>query len=315
MAVIINNVWIGEGALGALEKFNIYSWRALGHHVNLFTYRSHTVAHTPKSLGLEEGDATVIGLAARLQLDEYFDDGEEERNPKNLVRLTRAISRRWLQAIPRGEPPTRDHIYNMVDLTKSYVGATERGIVLDLKVGPSPHLAAYEACFAEKFISYTRGSNTAERPENQCIGTMQDDNELRCRYAENFALQVQTNRGDLEAVGGHERSWFNAITGWHGRAFAATRAGMDVARTPPPTRGSIDSFAVSEIGAPGHGPFRVFKRADDQTNKSGGGTKKSEVKVLAEEVWKKELSNSGGDKDLLAKAKAAMQALPTDKLW
>jgi hypothetical protein len=36
---------------------------------------------------------------------------------------------------------------------------------------------------------------------------------------------------------------------------------------------------------------------------------------LAEEVWKKELSNSGGDKDLLAKAKAAMQALPTDKLW
>ena len=35
--ITINYVWLGSNPLGPLEKFNIASWRAFGHEVNLYT--------------------------------------------------------------------------------------------------------------------------------------------------------------------------------------------------------------------------------------------------------------------------------------
>src|SRR6185437_15650373 len=185
MPVIINNVWMGTRALGPMEKFNIYSWRALGHSVVLYTYHfTADTAHTLDSLGL---------------------------------------------------------------------------------------------------------------------------NVLRCKYATSFETQISTNFGGM--VGGHDGSWFNAITGFHQRAFKATGAGIDVAKQPPSSAATIEQYQVPEIGAVSNGPFRVFKKAFDQTNKSSvAATTAKQVKDLCKDVWRMELqpSKSHGDGGFLDKVKAAM---------
>jgi hypothetical protein len=206
----------------------------------------------------------------------------------------------------------------MVDLTKSYLGGTQRGIVLDMKVGPSVHLQDYADSFNRKLISYTRGRNTAGGlPENQSMGTMQDSDELRKEYAERFNAKVKSLAGASP-----NKAWFDALTGAHGRSYEQTRKWLDVA-TKTPSGGEADvakrakledkatsTYEVGEPGGTSWGPFRVLKAAGDQTNKGGAKSNPNTVPNLAEDVWSRELSGSDGDAAFIRKAQAAMQAMP-----
>ena len=310
--IIINFVWLGNSVFGPLEKFNLYSWRALGHTVNIYSYPFAGVDHhTLDSLGLEQGDAKVIQLKDILTED---DNAEGNDNPKMSLSDARSVLKRWLGDIPKEVPPKRDHIFNMVDLTKSYIGGTRQGIVLDVKVGPSVHLQAYAESFRKYLISYTRGGNTAEVPENQCIGTMQESETLRLAYAQAFNAKIKGQKyrpGLLDAKA--TESWFNALTSFHGQSYKKTGEGLDVATMSPTGEGDVDNpvkgYSVSEPGPRGQGPFRVFKRATDQTNKAGLKTKPEEVKRLAAEVYT-ELVESGGNSDFLQKVFTAQKAMP-----
>ena len=71
MALIINYVWLGCGALGQLEKFNIYCWRAKGHAVAIYTHHfTSGTSHTVNTLGLEAGDADVYVMPTVLGEDD-----------------------------------------------------------------------------------------------------------------------------------------------------------------------------------------------------------------------------------------------------
>ena len=305
-ALIINNVWLGDGKLGPLERFNLFSWRALGHSVNIFAHRFDGKEPTLAGLGLEEGDAEVISLSTVLNEDR---DAESD-TPAGSFGTGRAILKSWLSH-PRSENEDvrRVHTFNLVDLTKSYIGGTRRGIVLDMKVGPSLHLEDYAPVFFQKMISYTRGGQTLG-PENQSVGTMQESDELRKRYAESFNKALRMTMKDQP-----EDTWFNLLTATHGRSYVNTKKWLDTAAELPsgkvrPTTGS--PYSVSEPGSsPGHGPFRVFKDATDQTNKDVKfKTKPSQVKKLATNAVEDELRPSGVDQAFLEKARQAMEALP-----
>lgn len=300
--MIINYVWIGDGELGELEKFNIYSWLALGHKVNIFFY--HFKLETPNDisgLGLDVNgkNLELINMREVLDKDSVHDMEEEERDtdfrnhaPEKLMTDTRNLMKDWFTVSPEEVPKAskRDHIYNLVDLTKSYIGATRRGIVLDMKVGPSPHLQDYAPAFQEKFVSATRGGNTFGPPENFMMGTMQEGQDLRQKYAHRFnrnASQLDKDTDSLlkeKKVGKH----FNSITSYHGRATLGTKNWLNVAEEAPDgtkidRKGRLnDDYAVEEPGAIGHGPFRVFKDPSDQTNKSNSiKTDPAYVKELA----------------------------------
>jgi hypothetical protein len=299
MAVKVNHVWFGEAPLGALDKFNVYSWRALGHEVTIYAHQWNGSPHNEGSLELSVGSGVQVkDLSTILAKD---DTGRTAILPN-----TRALLKGWIQATNKKKPSDIDPIYNMVDLTKSYIGGTRQGIVLDLKVGPSPHLDAYENAFGRKFVSYTRGGNTAGGPENQCIGTMEKADTIRSQYAAGFEKRVTTNLDGLRTNPNGKH--YNLITGYHGFGFNAT-PNIDVAtKTPEGKPVGQDEYVVGEIREQGHGPFRVFKAAADQTNKATGKTTPEEVVALCQQVWEKELKNK--DLPFLAEVEKALQALP-----
>ena len=320
MALIINYVWLGCGALGQLEKFNIYCWRAKGHAVAIYTHHfTSGTSHTVNTLGLEAGDADVYVMPTVLGED---DGATGVDNPIVAMANSREILKDWLaKAVAKGKDNvTMDNIYNMADLTKSYVGATRRGIDIDFKVGPSPHVAAYEAegCFTDKFISYSRGGKTATGGvENQCIGTMQEANTLRLEYAKEFDKKfVNSLLGSTIELwkGEFDRKSCDKLTAYHGKSFTAAKPNIDVTMEAPSKSQIRDKFKVSEIVHSNwsFGPFRVFKRATEQSNStgSGAGTSKLEVKRLAQDVWQKELQNCGGSTTFIDKAGAAKTSMP-----
>lgn len=285
MPLQINYVWFGNGALGGLEKFNIYSWRAMGATVTVYACKWDTSGHNASSLGVK--DVKVVDLY------QYVKNDTNANVPK-----TRELLTAWLDAA-KDAPPARvnEHVFNVVDLAKSYICSTQVGIVMDLKVGPSPHLAAYQDCLDKKFVSYTRGGQTATLPENQCMGTMATG--VRDNYAKKLELTVTAKTKDLDPYPGYKssptESHFNQITSWHGKSanhvkFVDTaQLGPDGA-APPKGKGGLSVYQVREIaGEMGHGPFRVFKRAKDQTNKpSSVPTTPADVLKLATWVWENE---------------------------
>lgn len=306
MAVQVNHVWFGDDPLGALDKFNVYSWRALGHEVTIYAHRWNGIPHNEDSLGLSGSGVKVEDLSTIL--------AEDDDNRTATLPNTRALLKGWIEATKKEKPSGSDPIYNMVDLTKSYIGGTRQGIVLDLKVGPSPHLAAYEDAFGRNFVSYTRGGNTAAGPENQCIGTMEKADTIRGKYAAKFEGKVTANLdGERGLRTAPAESHFNLITGFHGQGFNAAKPNIIDVATQAPGGGAVGGqYVVEEIRQPGHGPFRVFKAAEDQSNKSSPvKTKPGEVVALCRQVWDKELKNNeGADKELLAEVEKAMKALP-----
>lgn len=306
--IIINYVWLGNNALTHLEKFNISSWRALGHDVNIYILPFASKApQTSEELGLEASDATVIPLTSILSDDESIEDAE---NPKKKLTDARLTLKNWIEKLPADVNPTKEHIYNMVDMAKSYIGGTRQGIVLDMKVGPSVHLQDFVESFYTKLISYTRGGNTfGDLPENQCIGTMQETDELRNLYATKFNERVKTGLSAADP----NKLWFNLITGYHGQSYQQSQNWLDVATKKPDGKPNEDGFKVSEPGGYGHGPFRVFKNASDQSNRSGGKTDPNSVFFIAEEALK-ELREGNGDATFIKKAGDALSNFPRKKL-
>lgn len=328
----INYVWMGKGPLSPLERFNIYSWRCLGYSVAIYTFHfTPGEAFTFSSLGLSLGervqrtgpgyhDLTVLhddGLALHdmptlLREDEYEDDGTGA-DPRRLCRdMRRLLSTlygvaldplRGVNAVGLDPETRRDQIFNIVDLTKSYLGATRRGLTMDFKVGPSPHLAAYEPYFDTKFISYRRGNLTAPgTPENQCLGTNQALNTIRCKYATHFNKWVTgwsenprvvipaASVGILETPRGKH---YDKITITHAKFFSSFQSKRDCLNV---TLEAPDGSAIGErytfkgiADEKGVGPFRVFKKASDQTNQdSGEKTTPRDVKLIAAEVMRAE---------------------------
>jgi hypothetical protein len=203
-----------------------------------------------------------------------------------------------------------------------------------MKVGPSKHLDAYLDTFDKKFVSYTRGRNTAaDKPENQCMGTMEMGNALRTKYQKGFEGKIPVDKPNPQNENDalftkmkktHKSKWFDEITGWHQAASKAVGF-IDTAKCRPdgsadPVRsemkGKIEvktrEYDVVEIQGmdPGHGPFRVFKRPDDQSNKGGdaGKTPPAHVRNLALDAWK-ELQGQM-EEPWKAAAKTALDAIP-----
>ena len=119
---------------------------------------------------------------------------------------------------------------------------------------------------------------------------MRESDELRKLYSVSFNKTL-TEKMRLEP----EETWFGIFTATHGRSYANTKKWLDTAVQLPsgtnrPPTGS--PYSVSEPGSsPGHGPFRVFKDASDQTNKDVRfKTKPSQVKKLAGDVVSDELT-------------------------
>jgi hypothetical protein len=311
----INYVWFG-GDLGPLDKFNIYSWKALGHDVTVYASKWDTTAHNAGSLKLKDVD--VEDLYTHITKD------KNAHLPK-----TRELLLAWLEAAKK-DPPKKvgtdipPHVFNVGDLSKTYIAASQAGIVLDLKVGPSPHVAAYLDCLDAKFVSYTRGAQTAERPENQCAGTVKA-NALRDAYAKGFELAATAKQKDSDPYEGYKSaptgSHFDKITGWHGKGSAAAKfvdtalKGPDGQLPKPDAKSKLSPYVVREIaGENGHGPFRVFKRAKDQTNKpSSVPTTKKDQWELADWVLKNELKKATVEeknKKFLTEVENAFAALP-----
>jgi hypothetical protein len=195
----------------------------------------------------------------------------------------------WAHGLDGDPDLKRDQIFNMVDLTKSYVAATRRGLVMDFKIGPSPHLADYAAEFAEKFISFRRGSLMGPGlPENQCLGTMQDANTIRCLYAGYFNGKVQNDVGNLKTK--PKNKFYDFFTSTHANFFAFIKYRkhtLNVTLQAPNGAAIGSRYKFHEFeGAQNQGPFRVFKKAGDQTNQSSGEkTTPAEVRALAQYVW------------------------------
>lgn len=290
-SLIINYVWLGNRALGPLEKFNIYSWRALGHTVNIYTLRFDDRVANAHDLGINPGEANIVDLRSQLA----FDDTVGGDSPKARIGNGRRILESMDKAIPTvtSQDENRDLIYNMVDMAKSYIGATQRGIVLDLKVGPSEHLTHYRESFSRSFVSYSRAGKTGNEVENQSMGTMDPTDEMRMIYAATFNDNLQ---GHMETRDGMmlnpKKAWFNQITGYHGKAFQSLEGRrLDVAtKSPDGAPRPEGAFKVSEPKAPGHGPFRVFKAAGEQTNQGQSLTQPKDITSLADEVLKTQLT-------------------------
>ena len=313
--ITINYVWLGSNPLGPLEKFNIASWRAFGHEVNLYTIPFFgNPKRTYESLGITAEDATIFDLATILKEDDAVTDVND---PKKALSDTRKTLTKWLSEVPNIVRPASNHmdqIYNTVDVTKSYIGGTRKGIVIDIKVGPSPHLNNYIESFSKNFISYTRAGKTAENlPENQCMGTMQDTNELRLAYANSFNERMKA-LAEVDV----KTKWFDKITGYHGNAciaiYNSTKQFIDVATQKEDGTPVGNNYPVGEPGGSSHGPFRVFKTAYIQSNQGGAGSNNDDniIKDLAGDVLKKELPKGNNFTD---KAKLAQEALPKKALW
>ena len=212
----------------------------------------------------------------------------------------------WLGAW--GQTPVKEgydlgnHRFNIVDVAKSYIGGTQCGIVLDLKVGPSLHLLKYTSVFKTKFVSYSRGlgsGNTPDgMPENQCMGTMEKSGRLRGIYALYMEEYFENKEGTM--LESYDGKWFNKITQFHWRSWAKMEKdgglAFNVSRQPPleiEVESAIEKekkelgdvsgvtarleaykkimrkdYLVREMGVdPNYGPFRVFKDPGEQSHR------------------------------------------------
>ena len=285
MDLTINFVWIGPGGLGWVEKFMIYSWREWKCAVNLFTHRTGSKAvHDLESLGLPEGLCTIYDLPTIMANDAQEPGGK-----------TRAVLATWYtKVIPEWKSGGKEQVFNMVDLTKSYIAMTRVGVVFDIKVAPSVHIEKYvnSGVFSKYFVSYKR----ANVLENQCMGTMMDlaSGNAREKYGKGFESAMFTKssaHGELNPLAMKDnigKSWFPVATDAHkkacgGRTKFGITGDMNGLRSAwfdiGPYGASIhkSELLIADAGFTGidgadYGPIRIFKREWDQTNKQGNQT-------------------------------------------
>jgi hypothetical protein len=270
----INFVWVGAKQLGWLERFLIYAWRRWNCEVYLFSYRGPDVQHGPESLGLPDGVCRLIDLPDILaQDDNSYGMGMDD---VEYTAPLRQVLRSWCtERILPWDSGGQTQIYNMVDLTKSYLAATRTGMVIDLKIGPSSHLSRYieAGVFENHFVSFERAGIT----ENQCMGSMRLASDFRLEYARHvmgWLFQDRCAVGTMQAKP-HDR-WFNEITGGHNRAcvFGKRKLNfLDISTNGKAVHSSKYRISNADVdgvsGEKSYGPLRNFKSASDQTNKSG----------------------------------------------
>ena len=143
---------------------------------------------------------------------------------------------------------------------------------MDTKVGPSEHLPRYVSTFGSKFISYSRGNKATARYENQCMGTMEESDEMRKLYASKFNGQLKQYLHEYKTK--QEMKWCDNITNWHGRALTMDKLAprtLDAATQDEEGKelNGKKGYTVTEPGGSGSGPFRVYKPAGVQTNQGG----------------------------------------------
>jgi hypothetical protein len=273
----INFVWIGPKPLGWLERFLIYAWRRWNCEVVLYAHRGPNRQHGPESLGLPDGVCRIIDLPGILAQDD--ESGGMGMDDVEFAEPIRDVLQGWCtKPLLPWDEGGQTQIYNMVDLTKSYIAATRRGVVLDLKIGPSPHLKTYvdAGVFENHFISYERAGIV----ENQCMGSMRLESDFRLEYAKRIKSRLVPTPVDRAKMKAQPYdAWFNEITSGHSTACVfgkKTLKYLEIAsggRAEHLKRYQIANASVVGIaGEQFYGPLRIFKRSDDQTNKGGAKT-------------------------------------------
>ena len=174
----INFVWISPGdpenmRLKPSDRFNMFSWRALGFHVKIFTHRRDyeqdlsSNVHSLLTLGF--GSESLEGIEV-IELRQFLETSSPTVDAANNMRR---VLLAWFEANDEMEPTPwlkngvwKDITFNAVDLTKSYLAAVLPGLTMDSKVGPSEHFVTYASngVFNKYFVSFTRGGNTFGRP-------------------------------------------------------------------------------------------------------------------------------------------------------
>ncbi|AGC48095.1 hypothetical protein MYSTI_06822 [Myxococcus stipitatus DSM 14675] len=246
----INCVWIGDGLINHLSAFNILSWISCGWTVTLYKHPA-VQADAPVSAlfpldaraafdELEEGDLSVVSLTDALAPE------------TDVMPNARALLLQWIENIGVGYTS-----YAIGDLTKSFIAGTRVGIVLDLKIGPSPYLPDYPAePFLNNFISFTRAG--AGGVENQCLGSFNLD--ASNKYGRNFDAGVMFRLGGATfKVKTEAEGVFGSITGMHQNAFNKMRFGGGAKGTDVKTW-DADKWSFPElVGTTNSGPFRVYQ--------------------------------------------------------
>lgn len=294
MNLTINFVWVGQKKLGWLECFMIYAWRLWGCSVNVFThYPNSDKTHDHESLGLPPHVVEVHDLPSLIE------DGE------TLPKVREVLAAWFDTRMPAWSEGGQLLTFNTVDLCKSFLAATQRGIVMDLKIGPSPHIKRYvdTGIFGASFIGCKRVGTI----ENQLMGSMNEDDADRATYGEGFETALFAKRIVSEVKGSPFGEWFPQATAAHNRAMGAGKFSL-----PEGLRGSW--FDIGKYGKKAHGtrlnihdadfvgiakeedfgPVRIFKREDDQTNKFGGKRTSEEERVEARMLTIRELADHSG---------------------
>jgi hypothetical protein len=287
MDLTINFVWIGPKRLGWLELFMIYSWRLWGCDVVLYAHSGPgNDNHSAESLGLPPNICAVVDLPTLIARDERS-NGVGMEDVEQAEPMRRVMASWYANPIRAWGQGGQEQIFNMVDLSKSYVAATRRGIVLDMKIGPSPHLKKYvdKKVFENHFVSYYRAGTI----ENQCMGSMCPDNSLRREYGKRFVRWAVPSRAEeSDKMKAPFDIWFGNITSAHINSCTLGQKSslkfLDIGMQGRADHVKLYQLANATVegiaGESFYGPLRIFKKESDQTNKSGGNTSEEERVAL-----------------------------------
>jgi hypothetical protein len=280
--------------------------------VNVFTnYNASGKTYDAESLGLPPNAVNIFDLPTLV--------GEGDSMPK-----TREVLAAWYAASKGrgliGAEAKRAFAFNMVDLSKSFLAATRKGVVMDLKIGPSPHIKKYvdSGIFSDAFIGCKRVSTV----ENQLMGSMSDDDTKRTAYGVGFEHFLFEKNLVSKVKNETTEKWFSHATLAHGRA-------MGSAMTPKGLKGAW--FDIGKYGKDKHssqlnlpstefvgianeaesGAVRIFKREMDQTNKGGGTPTTDEHRLEMQRVALAELPEAPTGEEPFAVAMRAL--LPKTK--
>ncbi|WP_342376150.1 hypothetical protein NVS55_33475 [Myxococcus stipitatus] len=244
----INCVWIGNGLINCQSAFNILSWISCGWTVTIYKHPApqmgadvsalfHDSAQDAfKSPRITEENLSVVSLA----------DALETATP--VMPTTRALLRRWI-----GDMGVGYTSYAIGDLTKSFIAGTRAGIVLDLKIGPSPHVHAYPAApFTSTFVSFSRPG--AFSVENQCLGSL--NIEVSNAYGRFFDPSVSGLEDSTFDQQTNAEAVFGAITSKHQLAFSQMKSKSTDVKTK-----DSQQWEFFELGnTKNSGPFRVYQK-------------------------------------------------------
>ncbi|RYE91150.1 MAG: hypothetical protein EOO75_09165 [Myxococcales bacterium] len=289
----IHFVWIGQDALGPLGVFNILSWLSVGWSVTVTAHPCEAQASRRLFRSIQDPAVArlVAGAVSVRALGELIGDPARRRV---MPRTCGAIGELLGRDIPRVG-------YAIGDLTKPLIAGTERGVVLDLKIGPSPHIAAFPA---EPFGDFVSTSRRGALVENQCMGSF--DLGRSGAYGAEFDRKI-----NLDSIrgGASGEVIFPGLTAAHTGAFGKIRGRVvnevaDAQRTwvfRELYRRLLDHDVDASIrslrtGSPagawegpvvnGHGPFRVYQIAGFFNWKAGPTTRQENGCAVAYTLWR-----------------------------